>query len=72
MPSGAVLPAILGPLLDIGPRVAEVMASGLLALAAVRTSKRAFCERRGFASLGFYGSAAMLRGAPDPLSGAGI
>ena len=84
---------IYGPLVEIGPRVAGVMASGLLALAALRISGRAFCERGfvvflaawvlgivgfflaawiGVASLGFYGSAATLRGAPDPLSEAEI
>src|SRR5260370_41677466 len=36
---------IYGPLVEMGPRVAGVMASGLLALAALRISGRAFCER---------------------------
>jgi len=69
-----------------------VMACGLLALVAVRMSRRAIRERCagpfiagwalgvggvcaariGFASLAFYGSPAMSRGLPDPLSGAEI
>ncbi len=43
---------IYGPLVEIGPRVAGVMASGLLALAALRISGRAFCER-GLGIVGF-------------------
>ena len=38
MPSAAALASILGPLLEIGPRVLLVMACGLLVLAAVRMS----------------------------------
>ena len=92
IPSAAALASILGPLLEIGPRVLLVMACGLLALAAVRMSGRAIRERCtgpfiaawalgivgvcaariGFASLAFYGSPAMSRGLPDPLSGAEI
>jgi hypothetical protein len=84
--------SIFGPLLEIGPRVLLVMACGLLALVAVRMSRRAIRERCagpfiagwalgaggvcaariGFASLAFYGSPAMSRGQPDPLSGAEI
>jgi len=92
IPSAAALASILGPLLEIGPRVLLVMACGLLALAAVRMSGRAIRERCtgpfiaawglgivgvcaariGFASLAFYGSPAMSRGLPDPLSGTEI
>jgi hypothetical protein len=36
MPSDAALRSMLGPMLEIGPRVLLVMACGLLALAAVR------------------------------------
>jgi len=45
IPSAAALASILGPLLEIGPRVLLVMACGLLALAAVRMSGRAIRER---------------------------
>ena len=37
--------SIFGPLLEIGPRVLLVMACGLLALVAVRMSRRAIGER---------------------------
>ena len=94
MPSAAALASILGPLLEIGPRVLLVMVCALLVLAVVRMSGRAIRERCtgpfiaawalgivgvcaariGFASLAFafYGSLAMSRGLPDPLSGAEI
>ena len=47
MPSAAALVSIFGPLLEIGPRVLLVMACGLLALVAVRMSRRAIRELRG-------------------------
>jgi hypothetical protein len=40
MPSDAALMSMLGPMLEIGPRVLLVMACGLLALVAVRISAR--------------------------------
>ena len=92
MPSAAALVSIFEPLSEIGLCVLLVMACGLLALVAVRMSRRAIRERCagpfiagwalgvvgvcaariGFASLAFYGSPAMSRGLPDPLSGAEI
>jgi hypothetical protein len=45
MPSAAALASIFGPFSEIGPRVLLVMACGLLALAAVRMSRRAIRER---------------------------
>ena len=45
IPSAAALASILGPLLEIGPRVLLVMACGLLVLAAVWMSGRAIRER---------------------------
>jgi hypothetical protein len=41
MPSDAAVMSMLGPMLEIGPRVLLVMACGLLALVAVRISARA-------------------------------
>jgi len=45
MPSAAALVSILGPLLEIGPRVLLLMACALLVLVAVRMSGRAIRER---------------------------
>ena len=45
MPSAATLMSMLGPMLEIGPRVLLAMACGLLALAAVRISTRAIRQR---------------------------
>src|SRR6516225_6531540 len=49
MPTDPALMSILGPMLEIGPRVLLVMACGLLALAAVRISARAI--RQGHAGV---------------------
>jgi hypothetical protein len=49
MPSDAALMSMLGPMLEIGPRVLLVMACGLLALVAVRISARAI--RQGCAGV---------------------
>jgi hypothetical protein len=51
MPSREVLFSVLGPLLDIGPRVALAMAAGLVTLAALRIAALAFCARRSVAFL---------------------
>ena len=53
MPTDPALMSILGPMLEIGPRVLLVMACGLLALAAVRISARAI--RQGHAGVFLVG-----------------
>jgi len=49
MPSDAALMSMLGPMLEIGPRVLLVMACGLLAVVAVRISARGI--RQGYAGV---------------------
>jgi hypothetical protein len=44
MSSGAALMSMFGPMLEIGARVLLAIASGLLALVALRISARAICQ----------------------------
>ena len=44
MSSGAALMSVLWPMLEIGARVLFAIASGLLALVALRISARAICQ----------------------------